>query len=330
MDFKSADARRPGFTLIELLVVISIIAVLIALLLPAVQAAREAARRIQCVNNLKQIGIGLHNYHDTHGIFMDSRPGNNVSADDSSAASALVSLLPHIEQQAMYNSWNFQLDFDVPEAGYARHPGGLEDLTVAQARLTVFVCPTDSSGPTFSTSLLNRNDIPLLPNLATCSYALCAGTGGPPGHHADTTGVYYVSDVKHENNGFADYSNSLSMASITDGSSNTLAVGETVYNDGVYQGSMTAGLNGVWNVWTISQRWAGTFRVTKNPFNTPPAKGSTDGGWANGAFGSQHPGGGNFLFLDGTVRFLKGSMSYPIYNYLATVGMGEIISADSY
>jgi prepilin-type N-terminal cleavage/methylation domain-containing protein/prepilin-type processing-associated H-X9-DG protein len=322
--------RRRGFTLIELLVVIAIIAVLIALLLPAVQSAREAARRAQCVNNLKQIGIALHNYADTYGIFVDNRPGNNVAADDSSAASGFVSLLPFLEQQNMFNAWNFQLDFDVPEAGFARNPGGVEDLTVAQSRLSVFVCPSDPSGPSFSTVPLGRDDIPSLAGLATCGYAFCAGTGGPPGHHADTTGVYSVSDVKHTNNGFADYSNNLTFASITDGTSNTIAVGETTYNDGIYQGSNTAGLNGVWNVWTIGQRFSATFRVTKNPLNTPPGKGFTDGGWSNGAFGSQHPGGGNFLFVDGSVHFLKNTINYSIYNYLATHGMGEIISSDSY
>jgi len=323
--------RRRGFTLIELLVVIAIIAVLIALLLPAVQSAREAARRAQCINNLKQMGLALHNYLDTNGVFPDARPGNNVAADDSSAASGFVSLLPFMEQTVMANAWNFQLDYDVIETGYARNAdGGIENATVGQARLTVFVCPSDPSGPTFNTIPLNRNDIPSLANLATCGYAFCAGTGGPPGHHADSTGMYYVSDIKHTNNGFADYSHSLTIAAITDGTSNTLAIGETTYNDGIYKGSNTAGLNGVWNVWTIGQRWSATFRSTKVALNTPPGQGATDGGWSNGAFGSTHPGGGNFLFADGSVHFLKNSVSWRVYNSLATYGMGEVISSDSF
>src|SRR5438067_386874 len=99
--------RRRGFTLIELLVVIAIIAVLIALLLPAVQAAREAARRAQCVNNLKQLGLALHNYHSINNIFPSGRPGDDPSHNDSNAASNWVSTLPQMEQQQMFNAWNF-------------------------------------------------------------------------------------------------------------------------------------------------------------------------------------------------------------------------------
>src|SRR3954471_16959443 len=111
---------RRGFTLIELLVVIAIIAVLIALLLPAVQAAREAARRAQCVNNLKQVGIALHNYHDsTGGKFVASRPNNTqgIAALDLDAKSGFVSLLPQIEGGAMYNAWNSSIWFGDTNSG---------------------------------------------------------------------------------------------------------------------------------------------------------------------------------------------------------------------
>src|SRR3954452_12742773 len=111
--------KRRGFTLIELLVVIAIIAVLIALLLPAVQAAREAARRAQCVNNLKQIGIAIHNYHDVQGKFVAGRPCNTqaTAALDLNAMSGFVSILGHIEGQALYNAWNFSAGFGDTSGG---------------------------------------------------------------------------------------------------------------------------------------------------------------------------------------------------------------------
>jgi prepilin-type N-terminal cleavage/methylation domain-containing protein len=288
---------RRGFTLIELLVVIAIIAVLIALLLPAVQAAREAVRRSQCVNNLKQIGLGLHNYHSATGVFPDGRPGNDPNNNDSSAASTFVSILAQLEQQAMFNSWNFNLDFasinpaTAPALGAQVNPW--MNSTVAGTRLNVFVCPDDQSQPFFDSTTFStgRNDIPHLPNLATASYAVNAGVGGPPATGADTTSFVPISDVKHNNDGFADYGVPHGLQDFTDGASNTVAVGETVYNDGVYKGNTGPGNNADFNVWSVTLRHGSNFRGPKNALNSPPGVGITAGPWQNGAWGSFHPGG---------------------------------------
>src|SRR4051794_21890252 len=124
--------RRRGFTLIELLVVIAIIAVLIALLLPAVQAAREAARRAQCVNNLKQIGLALHNYHDTVGSFPPG--GQSAPSYAGTWFNWLTSILPQIEQMPLYNATNF-----------SRQIYQAENTTVSLTMITAYLCPSDSS-----------------------------------------------------------------------------------------------------------------------------------------------------------------------------------------
>src|SRR5690242_10986031 len=136
--------RRRAFTLIELLVVIAIIAVLIALLLPAVQAAREAARRAQCVNNLKQVGLALHNYHSTNDAFP---PGALTVLDAGTKTlvqlqsfSAHFRMLPGMEQQAIYNSANFSI------SAYMDSAVGIEaaNSTASLARISSFLCPSDS------------------------------------------------------------------------------------------------------------------------------------------------------------------------------------------
>jgi prepilin-type N-terminal cleavage/methylation domain-containing protein/prepilin-type processing-associated H-X9-DG protein len=333
--------RPPGFTLIELLVVIAIIAVLIALLLPAVQSAREAARRAQCVNNLKQMGLAAHNYHDVNGVFPDARPGNYPNLNDSNAFSGWVSCLPMLEQQPLSNAWNFNVSFDSvnppTDPGLTNVMFPQAEATVAATILNVFNCPSDPHQPYFNSVQYAawRNDIPHLPQLAVSSYAFCAGTGGPPDCCYDFSLPYNVGDLKHNNNGFGDYGRPHSIAEFTDGTSNTIAVGEAAYNnDGYYlvpgqSDPMVTGNDGAFNVWSVALRHGSNFRETKNPINTLPWQGIR-AGWMNGAFGSRHPGGANFLFIDGHVVFLKNSLNLYIYRSLSTRAGGEVISADSF
>jgi prepilin-type N-terminal cleavage/methylation domain-containing protein/prepilin-type processing-associated H-X9-DG protein len=315
--------KRRGFTLIELLVVIAIIAVLIALLLPAVQAAREAARRAQCVNNLKQIGLALHNYHQSNDKFPAGRPNNTqaIAALDLDAHSGFVALLSQIEGGTLYNSWNFTIWFGDTNSG-VYIANGLFNSTVSNSVVNSFVCPSDISKSPIDLSGTGRNDVPKIAGLATGSYAFSAGTFGPPNTQGN----------KDSNNGFAHYclKGPNGVRDITDGTSNTFAVGETIYNDGIYPSTTNNANNGFFNAWAVNLRWSSTWRTTANPLNTLPQAGAFVDGATNGAFGSRHSGGANFLFADGSVRFVKNSISLVTYQALTTISFGEVISSDSY
>src|SRR4051794_20205614 len=151
--------RRRGFTLIELLVVIAIIAVLIALLLPAVQAAREAARRSQCVNNLKQIGLGIHNYHQVHDVFPLGVSLNMYTLGVWRAKNSwghFGMMLPQLEQQAVYNSANF--NWGVEEGTPGGGPPIDINVTAADTQIKLFVCPSDPLGGNGGNNSFLNND----------------------------------------------------------------------------------------------------------------------------------------------------------------------------
>jgi prepilin-type processing-associated H-X9-DG protein len=301
-----------------LLVVIAIIGILIALLLPAVQAAREAARRTQCSNNFKQIGLALHNYHDTHQTFpagaMDCDTGFNLADCGPSprpGTSGFVPLLPFMEQTALHDS------FDFGDSGPWRWSSGTNiELTPANAaavlaRPAVFVCPSDTSEPT-----LVAADWPdtLGGPVATGSYALVAGTNGPSYGSAPTT-------TKLFNTGPFVSLYPKTIAMVRDGTSNTLFVGEVI--DGHKPESR--------NVWTFTFRHQSVHRTTENPLNTKPGQGTTYtsyGAELNGAFASGHPGGGNFAFGDGRVRFISENIALTTYRALSTISQGEVVSSD--
>jgi prepilin-type N-terminal cleavage/methylation domain-containing protein/prepilin-type processing-associated H-X9-DG protein len=203
---------RRAFTLIELLVVIALIAVLIALLLPAVQAAREAARRAQCGNNLRQIGIAMHAYHAALDVFPPGRLRSLVD-HNGRCFSAYAYLLPHLDQGPLYNATNFLLNPDnAPSAALAGENGlQPENTTALFTNLSSLLCPSDIF-------------IPRADHKALHNYPLSTGTTFPVSPRNPTglpvTGVFYENSR-------------VGVPAITDGTSNTACVSETIISDGV-------------------------------------------------------------------------------------------------
>ena len=310
---------RRGFTLIELLVVIAIIAVLIALLLPAVQQAREAARRTQCRNNLHQIGLALHNYHDTHGVFPYSHmrvSGYGCTSPDriiGCGANWMTLILPFIDEAALYNTFNFDLSWSVPA-----------NTTVAQAMLKQYTCPS-MGRPKVGDDTLN-----------------CGGwqyTQAAEGHYAvnrsnitasalDYRCYYDNTNVCRDDVRGIMYLNSrITVSDVDDGLSNTLLGGECLRS--------YMSFNGPW-VWRQSIGWANAHHTTGTSRSVgAPMAGYGDIGVGsstriNNSFGSMHEGGAFFVFADGAVKFLSVNMDTNTYRALGTIEGQEIVDDEDY
>lgn len=295
--------KRCAFTLVELLVVIAIIGGLVGLLLPAVQAARTAARRLQCQNNLKQIGLAVHNYHDVYRMFPNANSNSELSG-----ASMFVAVLPHMEQSSA-----FQL-YDFTKAN--RDPYNQQ---VVSQQLPFFYCPADG----------RRREVPSCDadaGRAPGTYAACIGTRdynqywsffGAPRPSLDGMIVYSSSTDRRT-----------AFASVTDGSSNTLLVGETAYNLPDYKfsrGSCVGQSRYSFTYW-CNPFPGSTTCTTKYAFNPRDVAGDGiyDSGWER-SFRSDHTGGIQFVFGDGSVHFLSDQVDVGTLDNLASRNDGEVL-----
>jgi prepilin-type N-terminal cleavage/methylation domain-containing protein/prepilin-type processing-associated H-X9-DG protein len=340
---RTRGGDRAAFTLIELLVVIAIIAILIGLLLPAVQKVREAASRLRCQNNLKQIALAAHDYHDAHG----SLPG--AVEQGTRYSSLFVELLPHVEQQSLYNLWDFV------------NPQNNGSSGRAATLIKTYLCPSHPD-----------NDI-LLP-LANGQYSLTTygGNGGSrpfPPAMSPCDGVFYTTGAASQPRAGQ---TGVKLLQITDGTSNTLMFGERVvgdrnldtflaaqaYSPPVFQPAGTpnpplqptpsymvwapppgpnaaGGLLG--STATINSKYGSSWSPPTSPFPNvpppppPPIQWSSFGPdwWARlGALGSWHTAGVNVALADGSVRFLRESTPGPALQALCTRAGGEVLSID--
>jgi len=294
---------RAGFTLIELLVVIAIIAVLVALLLPAVQAAREAARRVTCVNNLMQIGVALQNYE---GAFETLPPGvvgegKGPVLDEAKGYGFgwMTRLLPYMEKKNVYNHLNF--DVGLYES---------DNFTTRTNLIQSFLCPSEGASKTRAED-----------RVAMSNYA---------GVHHDVE-----APIAADNRGVMFLNSAIAYEDISDGTSQTLFVGEKL-NDRLGLGWASGTRASLRNTGTPPNGKRGSGRVVVVTESGPEAEADDaedDGAKALrhvGGFESNHAGGANFVFGDGSVRFIKNTINMAVYKLLGNRADGEDISADNY
>jgi prepilin-type N-terminal cleavage/methylation domain-containing protein/prepilin-type processing-associated H-X9-DG protein len=344
--------KRSAFTLIELLVVIAIIAILIGLLLPAVQKVREAAGRLSCQNNLHQIGVALHNYHDSADSFPPGFTVRGTNNLEMGGFGGFLPLLPYLEQANLARQWDMDGKWYEPP-----------NAALVPAEVKVFYCPSNRSGGAIDMSFLVPVAGRPLPNPAACDYLLCKGANAA---------LCEASQVPPPGRGAFDVNSRTRLVDVTDGSSQTFAVGEGAGNNprfGIrrfYQDTTPAASRFPGQSPLIDQSWSAGPKATRalnsqgllggsclgvtalrgghaDPFDEPmnrplalPAfdynNGCSNSGTSPGTydttagFRSAHVGGCQFLYCDGSVRFVVQGVSPAAYRALSTIAGGEVVA----
>lgn len=329
---------RNAFTLVELLVVIAIIGVMVALLLPAVQAAREAARRLSCGNNLKQIGLALHNYHSTLKVFPPARFASGQLNENVALAipvkntTGWAMLLPYLEQQAAYERYNFNVcsssarrNTYPPTAPVVGNDAINEPIY--STRFPFLECPSHVDAGELRSYLPGTEDLHSKRNARRTSYFFSTG------RHDDNSATYPT--LMSSGIGAFGTDGAATFAAILDGTSNSLAIGES------HGGRRKAASS--WGPWGLNGNRTCCFGVVASNPGTPITFNANhvrdfhinsaynhdsqrrQFAWT---FGSQHPGGAQFTLCDGSVKFLTNSMDYLTLARLAYIRDGEPVSFD--
>jgi prepilin-type N-terminal cleavage/methylation domain-containing protein/prepilin-type processing-associated H-X9-DG protein len=329
-DLPIPQRRRGAFTLIELLVVIAIIAILIGLLLPAVQKVREAANRMSCSNNLKQLALAAHQHHDDRGAFPNGvHPVETIGGRYVNGTCWEAELLPYIEQDNLYKKWD--------KNDFRNNVAGGRNATTAQV-LKVLLCPSDPLPDLVYF-------VPVYPQ--SPQYAYASGFYGLSSYGGNA-GKRSCPPAKLTRDGIFYVDSSIRLADVTDGASNTFLFGERTHYDPEFDRLTLAfdpsvyplGKFGKWAALhssgaSLTERLLSTpvpinYRV---PAGTPREEFLRSTGAENNrgcAFGSGHPGGANFAFADGSVRFVRESIALATLQALSTRNGEEVISGDDY
>jgi prepilin-type N-terminal cleavage/methylation domain-containing protein/prepilin-type processing-associated H-X9-DG protein len=315
--------RRSGFTLVELLVVIAIIAILIGLLLPAVQKVREAAARARCQNNLKQIGLGLHNYHDQFGKL----PMGGDSWDNDGLGFQ-VHMLPYVEQTPLYNQFNLKRGW----ASTAVNASGARNVDLPRNKVPVFLCPSTEPKDQVSAAAGESDKY-------TTHYY---GVAGPDGTAPDGTGYPKLSTTSSPPEADATYGplatggilyavSTVRFVDAADGTSSTLMVGEMSWKMSHFGGTIQS----VYRPWhrglsrntsTLARRLISSCKTVVDGLNVSPYQTATGlNNYNTVSFGSNHTGGTNFVMGDGSVRILATTTDPALLKSAASRSAGETL-----